>query len=142
MTEQVANDAEEVDAFYPGSKRRRAANTDGAPSTVTSGWDVKPLFLTVEGVEVEFFNIGALAKALGRRSSTLRKWETLGILPKARFHTPGANRHGQFRLYTRTDVETIARIAHEEGLIGTNRQVQCTAFSERVGRYWDETNVA
>ena len=125
----------DLDEFYPGSKMPRRA----LPlAEITNGWDAKPLRFTVGGTEREFFSIGALAQALARKPATLRKWEQLGILPRARFHSPGVNAHGQFRLYTRKDVETIVTIAREEGLIGTTKQVQATRFVERVGRYWNE----
>lgn len=79
-------------------------------------WDAKPLVYVINGIETEFFTIGAVAKALGKSSNTVREWERTGIIPKARFRTPSVDPKKTKRLYTRAQVEGIVVIAKEEGV--------------------------
>lgn len=57
---------------------------------------------TIDGVELEMFTIGELAKRLDRQLQTLRKWEKLGIIPQATYRS-GTNR----RLYTVNQINAI-----------------------------------
>lgn len=124
---------------YPGSKqKRRAVAPAPAPSAAEAGrWDARPIWIEVGDERREFFAIGALALALGRRPVTIRKWIENGVLPKARWvtHSDVPDR-GSRRLWTREQIEGIARIAREEGLIGTNRHVGGTQFTARVKEFW------
>jgi hypothetical protein len=56
----------------------------------------------INGVELEMFTIGELAKRLDRQRQTLRKWEKQGIIPQAIYRS-GADR----RLYTKNQIEAI-----------------------------------
>lgn len=93
----------------------------------------KPKVYTVGGQDVDFFTVGQLAKALGRKPVTIRKWEADGIIPVTWYHTPSNDARGRRRLYTRTMVEGIIQIAKEEEiLVDTWRSIRKTHFQARV----------
>lgn len=113
---------------YPGSRppRSRKAHEQPAPAPVDDGWDSKPKIIKRKGVDTEFFTIGDLARALGRKQVTIRSWEDKGWLPKARFRTPVPKRSALEkenkkpagrRLYTRHQVDVIIKAAHETGVM-------------------------
>ena len=60
------------------------------------------------------FTIGQLAKVLGKKTGTVRSWETKGIIPKPIYRTappnrgqlPGIEAQGR-RIYTRKQVDLI-----------------------------------
>uniref|UniRef100_A0AAU3I9L1 HTH merR-type domain-containing protein n=1 Tax=Streptomyces sp. NBC_01393 TaxID=2903851 RepID=A0AAU3I9L1_9ACTN len=127
--------------YYPGSTRplvrhRNRLNTGAAqPAADTGAWDAKPRTYVVSGVSTEFFTVGDLAAALGRRPVTIRKWERDGIIPKSTYQSPGKDGdvRGRRRLYTRPQVEGMVRIAYEEGvLVSHQKPIKGTAFTERV----------
>lgn len=131
--------AEMAEAYYPGSNKRRGSVAPTVEVESINDWDASPKVYVVQGVEVEFFTIGALAKALSRKPVTIRMWEANGIIPMARFRSPGPAGK-QRRLYSRAQVEGIVRIAKEEGIDKPNRQVATagTQFTERVIRLFEE----
>jgi hypothetical protein len=107
---------------YPGSRQRRrepSRRLERAKRDVE--WDRDPMILVVNGERREFYGIGALAMALDRRPVTIRKWESRGWIPKARFQKRSDSVRGQRRLYTRAQIEGIVRIAAEEGVLGAER---------------------
>lgn len=123
------------EAFYPGSKQRRQPSRQPAPEA--SPFDgVTPRRYDVAGKTVEFFGIGDLATALGRKPGTLRKWENTGVLPKATFQAPNPkqDKRARRRLYSRAQAEGIVRIWHEEGLgdDALPKRVSSTRFTERA----------
>ena len=86
-------------------------------------WDSHPLSITVRGVEREFFPIGALAAALGRKTVTIRAWESKRILPGPRYRRPppvkaplrdktAAGR----RLYSRQQIDAVVAAARATGV--------------------------
>jgi len=102
----------------PGSRkptiaaRREQERTEPVPEVK---WDDKPKRYDVNGEEMEFFDIGALALALNRKSGTIRAWEAEGIIPPAQFVKGKGT--GKRRLYTRAQIEGMRQIADEEGLL-------------------------
>ncbi len=123
--------------LYPGSKQKRKAVTNPAPRGIWADY----IDLKVRGKTVRFYTIGTLAAALERKPPTIRKWERLGYIPLAEWHTPGRTLHGQKRLYTRPEIEGMVRIADEEGLLGAfNRNVSATNFPARVRKLFKELN--
>lgn len=126
---------EEETQYYPGSKMvipeapppPRAKPMDDDP------WDLNPKVLLLNGVEVEFFPISALAKAVGKSSKTIREWERLGILPKARYRSGHRDPTKAYRLYTRKQIEGIRRIAGEEGMLTWKpANIEASNFRARV----------
>lgn len=125
---QVSVDIDEVfadlDQFYPGSKRKRREGPD--TSTVSdTAWDIKPIIKMYEGVETEFYMPGALAKALGKTTVTIRLWERRSYIPKAPFRLPGYERAGKTvpgkRVYTRELIEIAIDEFARRGLLGAAR---------------------
>lgn len=129
-----AGEGEELDAvfgtFYPGSRHERMDPVE-SEEPEEEPWDLNPKVVVYGGKEVEFFTIGALAKALNRTVGSIRKWERLGYIPKATYRSAGER---QNRLYTRPQVEGMRAIAQEEGLLDPRKHVVVsdTRFTERV----------
>jgi len=125
--------------FYPGSSHPivRHPNHPSVDSHthnigIDSEWDRHPRKYQVNGVEIEFFTIGHLALALGRRPVTLRLWEREGIIPKATYQINSESKNGRRRLYTREQVEGLVKLAVEEGiLISHQRAIGGTQFTAR-----------
>lgn len=141
-----------ADEHYPGSKRKRRESIPMRRSRLRAereevraneSWDARPWLKHLpDGREVEMFPIGALAKALQRNSVTIRRWIRLGLLPRASYQTrPLAGTRGDAgrRLFTRRQIEGIAQVAKEEGLLGDNPpRMQNTRFTQRVVAHWRE----
>lgn len=141
------------DEYYPGSKRKRRESkearqerraTERAEAKDNESWDAHPWrkHVRIQGreIDLEMFPIGALAKALGRDSVTMRAWIRKGWLPKAQFQThplPGTRGDAGRRLWTRAQIEGIVAIAQEEGLLNEHPpRIQQTRFTERVMAGW------
>lgn len=103
------------------------------PLSMDDGWSDKPKEFIINGGPMDFFNIGQLARALGRKPVTIRLWEREGILPKATFMLNANSVNGRRRYYSKGQVEGIVRIALEEGiLVSHQRPIKGTRFTERV----------
>ena len=142
------------DEYYPGSKRKRRESTESRQERVAvekaeakdkESWDARPWrkhvrFSNGREVDLEMFPIGSLAKALHRDSVTVRAWIRKGWLPKAKYLTPpvaGTRGNAGRRLWSRAQIEGIAHIAEEEGLLHENPpRIQRTKFTERVIAEW------
>lgn len=126
--------------FYPGSKRTidRKPKTSEPERPDVPEWDRHPQMITVGGVPTEFFTIGALAEALGRRPVTIRKWETTGVIPVPLFRKTSAHNEGSRRLYTRAQIEGIVKIAAEERVLDNRKPISQTNFTERVRELYQE----
>jgi hypothetical protein len=128
--------------YYPGSRRPilRHPNRPTSESHnkslglgVDPDWDNKPRKYVTNGVEREFFTIGHLAAALGRRPVTIRLWEREGIIPKATYQINSDSKNGRRRLYTRQQVEGLVKLAVEEGILITHqRAISETQFTARA----------
>ena len=119
-------DIDEVFAdLYPGSKRKRRS-VDRPTEKVEPPWDATPTIKAHNGRHVEFFNTGALAKALGRSAVTVRYWERKGHIPKAPYRLPG-HTTGQGkqvpgrRLYSRELIDVVVDEFAKRGLLGKSR---------------------
>ena len=122
----------------PGTTRRRRARPRNLPNHGASAWWASsPRALMIDGISVVVFPVGALARALGRSSYTVRRWEQMGLLPSTAF----ADRRGpverQRRYYTPSMISAAERIAAEElpaGKVDFRRQGR---FTRRVTAEWD-----
>ena len=75
----------------------------------------------------EYFEIRILARALRRKSPTMRTWITNRWLPEARYRI-----HGR-RAYTQAQIEGLVRIADEERLLhDKHRNPGSTRFPQRA----------
>lgn len=120
-------DFEDLDAFYPGSKRKRRdlSAEKKAPSIKEERWDSHPHLKILNGKDVEFFTAGSLAEALGRPLVTVRLWERKGYIPAAPFRLPRQVVNGREvlgrRLYTRGLIEAAVKAFERRGLMGKVR---------------------
>lgn len=119
---------EDLDRFYPGSKRTRRTLTVETPKPrqVDAGWDSEYYVKTLPNGQVrEMYAAGALAKALGRPLVTVRLWERRGYIPAAPYRLPRSVVNGREmlgrRLYTRALIEAAVEAFAKRGLMGQAR---------------------
>jgi hypothetical protein len=126
--------------YYPGSStkiNKQSVERVYVPSE--DGWDSHPRNYKLKGKDTDFFSLGDLAKALGRKPVTLRKWEAQGVIPKSTYQRPSEDPRGRRRLYTRPQIEGIVRIAREEGILKShNKPIKNTAFTDKVVNLFKE----
>jgi hypothetical protein len=135
----------DIDEYYPGSKMRRRESREARQKRVreerearkaAASWDANPRKYTINGHTMDFYPVGALAKALNRDSVTIRAWIRKGWLPKARYQTPkiyGSRGDAARRLWTHDQIAMIVRIAKEEGVLeGKFEKMDDTDFVRRV----------
>jgi hypothetical protein len=142
VTDSILERFTGIGETFPGSKKRRrpgpgmeaptAELARTSPVNRHAKWDDRPVVYAIKGVNTELFHVGDLAKALYRTAHTMRKWEERGYLPETFIRTPGVNRNGQHRLYTREQVEGLVKIATDEGILDHNRQVGGTEFPRKA----------
>lgn len=137
VAEEVADD----DPRYPGSSQRRrsiAAAEQEPEEDEDPIWDDRPRVYSIRGQDTELFPISALAVALRRKAVTMRKWETNGYLPAARYRSPGEGKK-QDRLYTRAQIEGLVAIAKDEGLMNPEKKhrIDQTRFADRAHRLFE-----
>lgn len=130
--------------FFPGSTTPLTIDSiKREQEDESADWDLKPFIFTVKGKEMQFFPIGALALALGNRSTnTLRAWEKEGILPKSVYVKPSRDPRGRRRMYTRAMVEGLVKIAREEGVLWPHKGVKVgrTQFTARAVELFQQLN--
>lgn len=134
MKQTLSTLDEAAQDFYPGSSRPIQPRLNPEAQAVSVLDSLKPKVYTVGGKDVAFYTVGQLAAVLDRQAGTVRRWERDGIIPKATFRVPSDDPRGKRRLYTRAQVEGIAKIAAEEGLIplGYKTDIKSTKFTLRV----------
>lgn len=130
MTEDFIDQSfKDLEDYYPGSRRRRKPiGTMNKPkqSQDPMAWDTKSYNKNVGGKDMEFFTIGALAKAINRPIITVRTWIKLGYLPQSPYRLPpkvdknGTERLGR-RLYSRGMIEAVLQIFQENGILHEER---------------------
>lgn len=128
--------------FYPGSRHKIPPKPKAKKIEQVSDkpWDRNPRLLKVNGVEMEFFTIGALAEAINRRPVTIRSWETKGVIPKARYRTPSVGDQPGRRLYTRHQVEGMVRLCAKYEILsfGARPDAIPVGFTDEVIDLWME----
>jgi len=124
--EDPAAELPPAEEFFPGSRVSKvefyaSRKAVSAPQKAAERrWDRNPRIQAYRGANVEFFTIGALAEALGKKPVTIRSWITKGWLPPARFRTPsipGTRGNAGRRLWTRGQIETIVSVATKCGVL-------------------------
>ena len=93
----------------------------------------------------ELFTIGAVARALHKSQGTIRRWIDEGVLPDSGLKTErikGTLSDAGRRLWTAEQIETLVRIATEEGVIGPGRtrSMGDSPFPGRVRAIWLQNN--
>lgn len=127
-------------AYYPGSKERRQAAPRDTGHDVEEDLLGTGTLMLLGGAEVEFFTIGQLAAAIGRKPVTLRKWEADGVIPTSGYVKPSKSKdpRGRRRLYSRAQCEGILRIAYEEGIMAADKKASVQGFATKVRALFDE----
>lgn len=134
------------DINYPGKRPPKNRGLT-PPEKPVPAWDAKPRNYRVRGEPREFFTIGHLARALGCKPVTIRKWETERKLPVTRYRSPkpkGTQVPGKavqgLRLYTRHQVEVVRRAASTVGVPAKdpNKPVDWALFTRMVREGWNE----
>jgi hypothetical protein len=126
MSDEIDRLFEDLDTYYPGSKRKRKEKVIKEEDP-EAAWDTKPIKKKLpNGNEVELFTIGAMANALGRPVITIRTWIKEGYLPASPYRLPAKkNKNGEDhqgrRLYSRAMVEKTVSLFHSAGLLHTKR---------------------
>jgi hypothetical protein len=130
--------------YYPGSKQLRRQYQD-LPARAGEAEQPEvlgtPRTFTVGERDVEVYSVGDLARNLGRKAVSIRRWEQEGIIPLAPFYKRGIGNdpRGQRRYYSRAHVEGIVRIAREEGILDDLRKIIATTkFTDRVHQLFKE----
>lgn len=120
--------------FYPGSKKQ-IPERPAPPEPEAKPWDRNAKTMQVNGVEVEFFTVGALAEAINRKPVTIRSWEMKGIFPKARYRDKR-----QRRLYTRRQIEGVRGLCAKHGILDFAARPDSIPgqFTEDVLSLWRE----
>ncbi len=119
---------------YPGSRERRQTVAPLAAPVVDDVLGPGTIYV-VDGRDVEFYMIGQLAAALGRKPGTLRKWEAEGILPPSGYLKPSNDPRGIRRLYSRAQVLGIIQIAKDTGVMYSHGTL--ADFGRRVKALFD-----
>jgi hypothetical protein len=113
-------DFEEFVRDYPGKKKPALRDQKPEPKPEAT-WDARPRRYFVNGVKQEFFTVGHVALALGRTSRTIRWWESKEVIPPATFRAASPKKSkvkaAGDRLWTRSQVEVMIRVAQEEGVL-------------------------
>ncbi len=73
---------------YPGGRKPKNRDDSVKAKAEDRYNGAKAKKYVIGGQEMYMFTIGELAKAIGKRPSTLRVWEHNGWLPKAKYRTP------------------------------------------------------
>ena len=65
----------------------------------------------INGVELELYTLGELARRVDRQTQTLRTWENLGIIPQAIYRS-GSKR----RLYSENQIQAIVDCVNKHNI--------------------------
>ena len=129
MEDKVDKFFEDLDEYYPGSKRkRRALDPDVKPKKPVNldSWDANPQVKNLpNGKTVELYSVGSLCQALGRPVVTVRLWERKGYIPRAPYRlksmmVDGVKKPG-WRMYSKAMIESTIKSFQDRGLIGAPR---------------------
>lgn len=122
------------DKYYPGSKKlkRSAQKKKAKGPPPKASWRMKIKIYRVDGVDREFYPIGALADALDKKPVTIRMWMQTGKMPEPRFRTPKIGEQKGRRLWTRKQIEALQKAAQEELKYHKVRDFSKTFFTEKA----------
>ena len=119
----------DLDNYYPGSKRKRRDNEKKPKTKVNkdSDWQSSAVFRKLPSGELfEFYQLGALAQALGRPIVTIRYWMKQGYLPPSPYRlsdkeTERGNKLVGRRLYSRAQIEAAVELFGKAGYLDKTR---------------------
>ena len=128
---------------WPYASPRRSPRPESHRRPEQSDWAAYPKRMRRrDGTIVEVFGTGALARALGKSSHSIRRWERLGHLPPSPLEQRVAGGPPR-RLFLREQIEGIVAIAEQERLAHRKpAALAATDFAARVevlyARLFDE----
>jgi hypothetical protein len=132
----------ELQQYYPGSNRKKRQYEEPEPEKPELD-DLPDLgkshYYLVNNQPLALYRIGSIARALNRKSVTIRKWEQEGVIPVSPYKMPGVDPRGQRRLYTKEQIESLRQIAYEEGVLYPNEQgrwkhIETTNFKAKAAK--------
>jgi len=129
---------EDLGSYYPGSREVRQTVPASRPPAVEEDLLGPGTIMTVRGREVEFYTIGQVARAINRRSGTLRTWELNGVIPPSGYVKRGKDQRGDRRLYSRSQAEGIIRLAKECGVMDADSRRPLHDFKDKVWALFKE----
>jgi hypothetical protein len=128
--DQLDKFLQDLDEYYPGSKKKRRSIDPKAKKSKKikedGAWDAEPQVKTLpNGNVLELFSAGALSLALGRPLVTIRLWERKGYIPRAPYRlksmiVDGVKKPG-WRMYSRAIIETTIKSFKSRNLIEAPR---------------------
>ena len=130
LFEDLDKDIEDIDPFYPGSKRKRktpAAKVNKVEKQqAQDDWSGKPIKRMVNGKELDFYTVGALASALNKSEVSVRLWIRKGYIPTEPYRLPAITMpDGRVvpgkRLYLKEMIEAIRESFGRRGLLESRR---------------------
>lgn len=129
---------------YPGGRipKNRETKVKAVAEDRYNG--AKPKKYMINGQQMLMFTVGDLAKAIGKRPSTLRVWEHRGWLPKAKYRTPKPVRQqipektskGR-RLYSLDQVEFLMEAMHRFNIYEINHG-DWDGFRKHIKENWPQ----
>jgi len=151
MSDEIDAMFSDLDTYYPGSKKKRREtkeknkriNKDG------SDWTTTAVFRKLPSGELhEFYQVGALAQALGRPLVTIRYWIKEGYIPQAPYRLAdketknGETQRGR-RLYSRAQIEKAVELFGKAGLLDKTRiQWPNQQLTNAIAEAWDSIKSA
>lgn len=151
MSDEIDAMFSDLDTYYPGSKKKRRetkpktkrVNKDG------SDWTASAVFRKLPSGELhEFYQVGALAQALGRPLVTVRYWIKEGYLPQAPYRlsdkeTKNGEKMRGRRLYSRAQIEKAVELFGKAGVLDKTRiQWPNQQLTNAIAEAWDSIKSA
>jgi hypothetical protein len=135
----------ELDAFYPGSKRKRRKPVPEKPVVEVVPWEDEYFEKFINGQKVKLYTLGSLAKAINRSPKTLRKWMEQGKFPQSPYRMPDTvGKNGKTyvgrRLYSKAMVDAVVKIFASAGLLHADRVELSTHrnLADKITEVWNE----
>jgi len=133
----------ELEAFYPGSKRKRKEPIE--KPVLDTSWENDYTERTLpNGRVIKMYLIGSLAKALSRPTKTIRWWTERGTLPMSPYRLPSTfGKDGQEyvgrRLYSKAMIDSIVELFQKAGLYEENPIDWSLhrSFSDKIAEAWE-----
>ena len=116
-------------------KKHRKALIDRARRYKLSTKDYPYTKVLIAGKEYDAYSVGELARRLGRKAQTIRKWDKDGVIPPT-FRDPKG-----CRVYLKEHVDGIVRISNE-CKITKSSSLEKTGFIEKVALLFRKVNAS
>jgi hypothetical protein len=133
MSDEIDAMFSDLDVYYPGSKRKRRETKEKTKRVNKDGsdWTSNAVFRKLPSGELhEFYQVGALAQALGRPLVTIRYWIN------------GEKMRGR-RLYSRAQIEKAVELFAKAGIMDKTRiQWPNQQLTNAIAEAWDSIKSA